>query len=158
MSISRRTSYDTDVSVSHNAATGGEERALVVRSMRRKKRILEKGDETARWKKRLRAGRSKNEIRSGPAPAFAFKLLYNCILRGTKSDGDLRDVITDERLYKKLPILHLRSLASLRVSHFLLFAPPPDRSLLQPSLPGEPPSHSLCSSKRLVFAVSRSGG
>lgn len=48
--------------------------------------------------------RGKNEIRSG-GPAFAFKLLYNCILRGTKSDGDLRDVITDERLYKKLPIL-----------------------------------------------------
>lgn len=47
--------------------------------------------------------RGKSEIRSGPA--FAFKLLYNCILRGTKSDGDLRDVITDERLYKKLPIL-----------------------------------------------------
>jgi hypothetical protein len=74
--------------------------------------ILEKGDETARGRSGGGLGEVRMKYGRDPAPAFAFKLLYNCILRGTKSDGDLRDVITDERLYKKLPILRLRPLAS----------------------------------------------
>lgn len=123
----------------------------------KKKRHSRKEMKLVRKKRWRRVGRGKDEIRSGPTPAFAFKLLYNCILRGTKSDGDLRDVITDERLYKKLPILSsLPSRSgerysiptSLRISHFLLFVLP--HALL--SLLRAP------SSKKLVFAVSRSGG
>lgn len=86
-----------------------------------------------RWR---RVGRGKNEIRSGPTPAFAFKLLYNCILRGTKSDGDLRDVITDERLYKKLPILpSLPSRSGERYSISTDFSFSPFRPSSVPALP-----------------------
>lgn len=132
-----------DVSVFRSMHLGKRKRSrTTVAVPRRRSDTRGKRWSFVRKKRWRRGGRGKNEIRSGPTPAFAFKLLYNCILRGTKSDGDLRDVITDERLYKKLPILSSlspvpvgRALLHPHVSTDFSFSPfrPPSRPALPPA-------------------------
>lgn len=129
----------------------------------RKRHSKERRCKCVRKKRRRRRDRGmKARMKYGRVGfAFAFKLLYNCILRGTQSRMEISararaEVITDERLYKKLPIPWISLRFPLSVPASLRdFSSSPLRSSARPSFVSR---CSLASAKKLVFAANRSGG